>query len=290
MNENEKIVLLIDFNNLVFCSHYTSPQLNKFGEQVNTIKNFFYKLRGFKETFNPDYIIFASDLSRTKTFRRKLYPEYKAQRKPIDETISKQMTIIENLLSLSGFPIYNDLEYEADDIIGMISKYCEENNYKVIIISSDRDLYQLLSDKVFIMSPKNNILIDKNWLYDNYRLTPDQWIDLKILQGDKSDNIPGVYGIGEVTALHLLKAFNNIDNIYKNLNKIVDKVRNLLVDGKENIELTRKLVTILRDYNIIKFDENKLTKLEIFKENIYQVLMEHDITSLSNIFDYCLLN
>ena len=103
MNDNKKIVLLIDFNNLVFCSHYTSPQLNKYGEQVNTIKNFFYKLRNFKDNFNPDYIVFASDIGRSKTFRRKLYANYKAQRKPIDENISKQMAIIEQLLILSGF-------------------------------------------------------------------------------------------------------------------------------------------------------------------------------------------
>jgi len=286
MNDNKKLVLLVDFNNLVFCSHYTSPQLNKYGEQVNTIKNFFYKLRNFKDNFNPDYIVFASDLGRSKTFRRKLYSNYKAQRKPIDENISKQMAIIEQLLILAGFPIYNNSEYEADDIIGMISKYCDENNMKVLIISSDRDLYQLISDNVFVLSPKNNELIDKQWLYEKYHLTPEQWIDLKILQGDRSDNIPGIYGIGEVTALNLIKAFDSIDNIYDNLNKIVEKIRNLLLDGKSDIELTRKLVTILRDYNIIKFNEDMLKRKEVLVNNIYEVLLEHDITSLKDLFNY----
>lgn len=288
MND-KKIVLLIDFNNLVFCSHYTNPQLNKYGENIGTVKNFFYKLRSLKTTFEPDYIVFASDLSRAKTFRRKLFNKYKAQRKPMDPDIGRQMEIISKLISLCGFPIYNSPEYEADDIIGMISKYCEEKNYQVIIISSDRDLYQLLSDNVFLMSPKSNQLLDKDWLHNNYHLTPDQWVDIKILQGDRSDNIPGVPGIGEVSALNLIKAFGNINEIYNNLNKIVEKIRKLLINGEQDIELTRKLVTIVRDYNIIKFNEDMLYKKESFPQDIYMTLTENDILSLQDVFNYSLL-
>jgi len=286
---NQKIVLLIDFNNLVFCSHYTSPQLNRYGEQVNTIKNFFYKLRNLKDIFNPDHIIFASDLGRAKTFRRKLYSLYKAQRKPLDETIAKQMSIIQQLISLLGFPVYNNEQYEADDIIGMISKYCEENNYQVIIISSDRDLYQLVSEKVFIMSPKiHDTIIDETWIFENYRLTPNQWIDLKILQGDKSDNIPGVPGVGEVTALNLIKTFGSVDEVYNNLSKIVEKVRKLLIESEKDIPITRELVTIIRDYNIIEFNEDKLKRDKIYVDEIYKLLLEHDIMALKDVFNYSL--
>ena len=287
--DNKKIILLIDFNNLVFCSHYTNPQLNKYGENIGTVKNFFYKLRSLKSMFEPSYIVFASDLSRAKTFRRKLFSKYKAQRKPMDPDIGRQMEIISKLISLCGFPIYNSPEYEADDIIGMISKFGEENNYQVIIISSDRDLYQLLSDNIFVMSPKSNQLLDKNWLYNNYHLTPTQWIDIKILQGDRSDNIPGVPGIGEVSALNLIKAFGNINEIYNNLNKIVEKIRKLLINGEQDIELTRKLVTIVRDYNIIKFNEEMLYRKESFPRDIYMTLMENDILNLQDVFNYSLL-
>ena len=132
MNQTEKpIILLVDFANVVFSCWYSKPQKNSQGENINAILNFFSRL--WKETYLPKYIVFATDLSRKTTFRRQMYSDYKAQRKDIDPDIANQMHIISRLTSLLGFPMHSHPYYEADDIVGMISKWADENGYQTII-------------------------------------------------------------------------------------------------------------------------------------------------------------
>lgn len=284
-----KIVLGIDFNNMMFGSYYAAPLLNDHGMNVNAIKGFFFKLKSLKETFNPDLIVFANDISRSRTFRRKLYPGYKAQRKSHDDDILTQMRAASHMISLLGYQFINNELYEADDILGMVSRYVSERDYDMIIASSDKDLYQLVTDNVYILSPRTNEIIDKEFMYNKYQLTPDQWIELKILQGDRSDNIPGIPGIGEKTALSLMQTYGSIDNIYNNIDNIKFGIRNALIEGQSLLPLTRTLVTIVTDYNKINLNDDMIIRKEIYKAELLNFLNELQIYSLFNVMNFTLI-
>lgn len=284
----KKLVLGIDFNNLFYGSYYGEKLINSKGMNVNAIKGFFFKLKLLKETFNPDYIVVANDLSRSKTFRRKIYKQYKSQRKDHDDDILKQLRYGQQLVSLLGYELINNEIYEADDILGMISKYTKENNMNMIICSSDRDLYQLINDSIFIFSPRNKELIDESYILMKYKLTPQQWIECKMLQGDVSDNIPGIRGIGETTALKLLHEYENIENIYRNIKYIKPSIRLALEKGQDILPLTRQLVTIITDYEKINFNEDMMNRKEVFYQEIYNTIEELEIPTLYAVMDYTL--
>ena len=288
--EKRKLILAIDFNNVAFASYYGQKLFNSKGMNVNAIKGFFFKLKLLKESFSPDYIVFASDLSRERTFRRKLYKKYKSQRKPTDEDMVNQMKHINRIIALLGYPVINNELYEADDILGMISKYAVENDMDTLIISSDRDLYQLINDNTFILSPKNSDVIDTAYLIEKYKLLPNQWIDLKILQGDRSDNIPGIPGIGEITALRLMQQYHSIDKIYSNMNNHKPNIQKLLQDGESLIDLTRQLVTIITDYSLINLNEDKFKRDTQYEKEIIDIIIDLEINSLINVFNYSLFD
>lgn len=286
---DRKTVLAIDFNNILFMSYYGQPLINSRGINVNAVKTFFFKLRTFREMFEPDYIVCASDLSRAKTFRRKMYPPYKAQRGASDPNVINQMKYASQMFALLGFQTINNEYYEADDILGMISRMSERNDMDCVIVSSDKDLYQLVTDNTFILSPKNSNLINKEFLMNNYQLTPEQWIELKILQGDRGDNIPGIRDIGNVSALKLMQTYGSIDNIYDNLDKISNKLCELLIGGKNDIQLMRDLVTIVTDYSRIDLTLKDIQRTKPFEAELYDLINELEIHSLTNLMRYNLL-
>lgn len=283
-----KILLAIDFNNVLFSSYYGDKLINSKGENVNAVKGFFFKLKTLRDTFNPDYIVFANDISRSKTFRRKLYKPYKAQRKEHDPDVLKQMEYASRLVSLLGFPFINNEIYEADDILGMLSRFGNERDMDVIIVSSDRDMYQLVNEHTFIFSYKNKELIDLDFIYQNYKLNPNQWIELKMLQGDRSDNIPGIPGIGEVTALKLMQNFGSIDGIYSHMGYHKPKIKDLLKNGQSVLDLTRELVTIVTDYTKIGLNETMLQRDICERNEVNSLIQELEIYSLFNVMNYCL--
>ncbi len=285
---DRKLVLGIDFNNVLFASYYGAPLINSKGINVNAIKGFFFKLKSLKDIFNPDYIVCANDVNRDKTFRRKLYKPYKAQRKQHDPDVMKQLDYAHRMAALIGYPFINNEAYEADDILGMISRFTSERDMDMVIISSDRDMYQLVTDSTFIYSPRGKDLIDKSYLQATYKLTPEQWIDLKILQGDRSDNIPGIPGIGEITALQLMQQYGSIEEIYNHLNHVKPSVRKLLEDGKKDLPLTRELVTIVTDYTKIGLTEDMLKPNERFENEVMDLIQELEIYSLVNVMQYSL--
>lgn len=286
-----KIILCIDFNNIAFMSCYNSPMYNSKNIPIHGIKSFFYKMKSFIETFQPSYIIFSNDIDRNKTFRRKLYKPYKANRKPSDPDMKIQMEYIMRLVALMGYPILNNELYEADDVLGMISRLVsnETEEYDTVIISSDKDLYQLIDNRTYVMSPKNNEIIDLFYLENNYQLTPSQWIELKMLQGDRGDNIPGIPGIGEISAIRLLKEYKSIENIYNHLNQLRPKTSELLTQHKEQLPLWKELVTIITDYKILNLDMNNLKITQSFPSEIYLLLNELELSSMINLFQYELL-
>lgn len=285
---DRQLILGIDFNNIFFASSYEQPLFNNQGFNVNAIKGFFFKIRALRDTFSPDYIIFGSDLERSKTFRRKLYKPYKAQRKSHDPQIMDQMKYALQITDLLGFPIINNELYEADDILGMISKWTSERDIDFVIASSDRDLYQLVNETTYIYSPKSKEVVDKLYLQDNYKLAPEQWVELKMLQGDQSDNIPGIPGIGKVTALKLMQQYGSIDEIYNHLNQLKPGIKEKLENNKEVLPLTRELVTILTDYNLINFNENMLERKEIFRNEVSEIIEKLEIYSLHDVMNFSL--
>lgn len=287
--ETRPLVLGIDFNNMVFGSYYSEKLINSKEINVNAIKGFFFKLKMLKDYLNPDYIVFANDLSRDRTFRRKLYKPYKAQRKMIDEDISTQFKYTSQIAALLGYPFINNELYEADDVLGMISKYATDNNMDMIISSSDKDLYQLINEHVYIFSHRNKELIDNILFQEKYKITPSQWIELKMLQGDRSDNIPGIDGIGEVTALKLLQQYNTIENIYGHLGSLKPSLRELLKNGKDRLPLIRELVTIITDYTKIGFNGDMLNLNERFTDDLFNLLEELELYSLYDVMRYSLL-
>lgn len=289
MDLENKLILAIDFNNVLFGSYYGEKLINSKGINVNAVKGFFFKLQSLRHIFNPDYIVVANDVSRERTFRRQLYKDYKGTRKEKDEDIIAQMRYALQLIDLIGYPRINHELYEADDILGMISQFARDHGANTIIISSDRDLYQLLEEGTYIYATKTKELRDKQWLMGTYRLTPQQWIELKMLQGDRSDNIPGIPGIGEVSALQLMHQYGSIEGIYNRISTVKASLKQRLLDGKDTLDLSRKLVTIITDYTKIGFTENDLQMKECYIPEIYQLLEELELKSLVNVMKYTLL-
>lgn len=286
---DKKIVLGIDFNNMLIGSFYGEKLYNSKGMNVNAIKGFFFRIKLLKDTFNPDYIVFANDLSRERTFRRKLYADYKGKRKELDPEIPKQMEYASHIVNLLGYDFINNEKYEADDVLGMVSKYVNERDMYMIIASSDRDLYQLVTDDTFIFSPRNKELVDKTFMWNKYRLTPDQWIEYKMLNGDTSDNIPGIPGIGEVTAMKLLQTYQNIDNVYNHINALKPSIRDSLLTHKDQLPLTRQLVTIITDHTQIGLTDENLKRKNVMINDVYQAINDLEIYSLIDVMKYSLL-
>lgn len=281
--------LLIDFNNVLYAHYYTKPLLNSKGQNINAIKGFLMRLKNLREIYNPKYIVICHDISRERTFRRELYKDYKGQRGTTDSDVRWQMDRTIQLLALMGYPILGNERFEADDFIGMTSHLLTELGMNSVIVSADKDLYQLVNDHTCIWSFRKGITVDEDYMMHEFGLRPDQWIDLKILQGDKSDNIPGIGGIGEKTALQLMKGFGSIQGIYNNITKLSPTLKDKLMEGKDNIPLTRKLVTIVTDYKLMGIDESVLHRTEPFIDEVYSVLRELEIPSLFNVIRYDLL-
>ncbi|MFA5604040.1 MAG: DNA polymerase I [Bacilli bacterium] len=248
----EKIIM-VDGNNLLFRSYYATAYNGNFmqnskGFPTNAIYGFVNMINKIINEEKPIYMIVAFDKGRT--FRHDKYDKYKAGRSETPDELKKQFPLAKEILTHMGVKYYEIDDYEADDIIGTFSKYCDEKSkYIGTIVSSDRDLLQLISTDVDIKLLKQKDYIrynDKNF-FEEYGIEPIKVIDLKALQGDPSDNIPGVKGIGEKTALKLLQEYGSLDNVYKNIDNIKGKLKEKLIEDKENAYLSYELATIVKD-------------------------------------------
>lgn len=279
-------LLAIDGNSLINRAFYGIKLLTtKDGQYTNAVYGFINILHRLLELENPDGVAVAFDL-KSPTFRHKKYAEYKAGRKGMPEELRSQMPILKEWLTLAGYTCIECEGFEADDILGTLSRICTESGNECVISTGDRDSLQLISDstKVLLAATKMGkpevINYTKEVLFEKYGLTPDEMIELKALMGDSSDNIPGVAGVGEKTATDLITRFHSIDFIYENLDAldIKDSVRNKLAVGKELAFLSRELGTIcktapinssIEDYKIKPCNKENLarlmTRLEFFK-------------------------
>ena len=255
-------VILVDGNNLLFRSYYATAYTgnimrNSKGFPTNGLYGFVNMINKIIAEENPKYMMVAFDIG--KTFRHEKNKKYKDGRKETPDDLKMQFPIAKKILTAMGIKYLEKEGYEADDIIGTISKYCEEDDkYEALIVSSDKDLLQLISEEttVKLLKTKDYIMMDKQTFIDTYGFEPIKMIDLKALMGDASDNIPGVKGIGEKGAIKLLCEYGSLDAIYENINGIKGALHDKLVSGKEDAYYSKDLVTIYREVPLdIKFDD-----------------------------------
>jgi len=273
-----KRYMIIDGNSIINRAFYAIKNLtNSAGMPTNGIYGFLNILFKNLEEYSPDYISVAFDM-RAPTFRHKHYQAYKAQRKGMPEELAMQMPVLKEILGAMNIRIYEKEGYEADDIIGTVSRICDEKNIECFILTGDKDDLQLASDNTKVLLTTTRMGSTTTEVYDadavhlKYGVTPHEFIAVKALMGDASDNIPGVSGIGEKTAFSLIGEFKSIENLYDNIesDSIKPAARNKLISGREAADMSYYLATIDRhvpgDYNVgqdllTDFNTKRLTEL-----------------------------
>ena len=257
-----KKIVLVDGNNLLFRRYYATAYTgnimrNKEGFPTNGIYGFVNMINKIISEEKPEYMMVAFDIG--KTFRHEKYERYKDGRRETPDDLKVQFPVAKKILTAMGIKYLECAGYEADDIIGTISLWCEKDpEYEALIVSSDKDLLQLISDEtvVKLLKTKDYIWMDKKTFNATYGFDPIHMIDLKALMGDASDNIPGVKGIGEKGAIKLVSEYKTIDNIYENIDKIKGATQIKLIDGREDAYYSKDLVTIYREVPLnVTFDD-----------------------------------
>lgn len=275
-----KKIVLVDGNNLLFRSYYATLYTgnimrNKDGFPTNGVYGFVNMINKIVNDEKPEYMMVAFDIG--KTFRHEKYERYKDGRKETPDDLKVQFPIAKKILAAMGIKYLECAGYEADDIIGTVSMWCEKDpEYEALIVSSDKDLLQLISDEttVKLLKTKDYIMMDRKTFNETYGFEPIHMIDLKALMGDASDNIPGVRGIGEKGAIKLVSEYTTIENIYANINNIKGATQTKLIEGKDDAYYSKDLVTIYREVPLdVSFDDLKYKNCNIEElTNIYKEL------------------
>lgn len=290
----EKIIL-VDGNNLLFRSYYATAYSGNFmknskGFPTNALYGFTNMINKIINEECPTYMIVAFD--KGKTFRHEKYEQYKDGRIEMPDELKVQFPLAKELLTHMGIKYYECDNYEADDIIGTFAKYCdEEEDFIGTIVSSDKDLLQLISHDVDIklLKQKDYIRYNEKSFKDAYGIEPINIIDLKALMGDSSDNIPGVKGIGEKTALKLLHDYKTLNGVYDNLDKLTPKTREKLENDKDNAYMSYDLATIYKEVPMeisipdIKLKNKNSDKLnEMYKELEFYSFLKKEEKKIDN--------
>lgn len=252
MESATKPFLIIDGSAMIHRAYHAMPPLNsKDGTPTGAVHGFFSMLLKLIEELDPTHIIVTFDRPKPN-FRQQLFPMYQAQRPSMDSDLSPQFGIIAKILEEAHIPVYAVDGFEADDLIGTLSVAANKTGDRVYVVTGDRDMLQLVNKHTRILMPIKGIsemkLFDASRVKEQYGVTPETFVELKALQGDASDNYPGVPGIGPKTASGLIDEYKTVDNIYKNIGEIRKKNPNLaakLEAGHESAVLCHQLATIL---------------------------------------------
>ena len=280
-----KKVVLVDGNNLMFRSYFAtlysgSTLRNKKGFPTNAIYGFVNMINKIISEEKPMYIAVAFDIG--KTFRHEKYDYYKGKRDNTPDELKEQFPIAKQILTAMNIKCFELQGYEADDIIGTFSKKCEQDDdFKALIVSSDKDLLQLITDQteVKLLKTKDYIRMDYKTFYDTYGIEPIKMIDLKALMGDASDNIPGVKGIGEKTALKLLTTYGSLSSIYEHIDEIKGSVKDKLIQDKDNAYMSYDIATIYKDVPL-NVELEELAYIPKDKNELYKIYNELEFYSL----------
>ena len=278
-------LVLLDSNSLINRAFYALPPLtNRQGQQTGAIFGFVNMFLKLVDKYKPDYVVAAFD-RKAPTFRKKIYEGYKATRKPMPEELACQLEPLKRLLRAMKVQIAEIDGFEADDILGTLSK---RSKCKTYIVTGDRDSLQLIDEKTTVLMTKKGIseIVE----YDEARLkedgfTPSQIIDLKSLMGDSSDNIPGVAGIGEGTATKLLAEYGTLDNVYAHIDETKGALNRKLTEGKESAYLSYKLATIDRDCPIETVPED-MTFTETYDSEVRDILLEFEFGKIADRLNF----
>lgn len=280
----KKKLYLVDASAMFFRAFYAiRPLTNSQGMPTNAIYGFLSMTIKLLKDFKPDYIAYCFDLP-TPSFRKDIYPEYKANRSDTPSDLIPQIPYMKSLPELLGLPSFEKENFEADDLIGSLARYGEENNLEVIIVSGDKDFAQLVNENIKLFDPMKDITFDIAGVKNKWGVRPDQFIDFLSITGDSSDNIPGVKGIGPKGAQNLLEQFNNLEDIYCHIEQVKNvSAKKKLVDNKENAFLSKKLVKIETNINLVTDLEELKTK-ETNLSSLLKVLEELNFENFKKSF------
>lgn len=282
----KKKILIIDGSSLFFRAFYALPLLKtKRGIYTNAIYGFIMMLENAISKINPNNVVVCFDM-KGKTFRSDIYKDYKGTRQKTPSELEQQFPIVREILSLMNIKTLESPIYEADDIAGTISLIASENNYESILLTGDKDYFQLVDDNTKVLLTRKGItdleIISVESIEESYGINPKQFIDLKGLMGDNSDNIPGVPGVGEKTALKLIHEYSNIENLYDNIDNISGKkLKENLETNKMQAFMSKKLGTIVRnvpldmeidDFAYADYNFDELSKL--YREYEFNSLLQ----------------
>jgi len=297
MKLEKKLFIVIDANSIIHRAFHALPPLtNKKGELVNAVYGFLLVFLKIIKELKPDFIVAAFD-SRGSTFRHHKYKEYKAKRPPAPESLYRQIPKIKKILKKFNIPIFEKEGFEADDIVGTIVNLVPKKQIfpkiENIILSGDSDTFQLVNDftKVYSLKRgvKDTVLYDEKLVKEKYQgLSPEQLLDFKALRGDPSDNIPGVSGIGEKTAIELLSKFKSLENIFREIEEKTEKSNDLSSKIKEKLLKYKEQAFISKD--LAKIEENVPIDFNLEscrwgnynKEKIIETFKEFQFYSLIN--------
>lgn len=277
-------LLLIDGNAIMHRAYHALPPFKSAdGTPTNVIYGYLSMLNKVVVDFKPDYLISCFDTPK-KTFRNKLFKEYQSQRPKIDDDFIMQIPLVKQALDTAGIERMEKDGFEADDLIGTITHIFEKNKFRVVILTGDKDIFQLITDNVFVAAPQlglaNIKIFDKSEVEKKLDVTPNQIVEYKALAGDPSDNYPGASGIGPKTASKLIHQFRTVENIYKNIEGVEsEKVKEILKKEKDSVYLSKKLATIMTDVEI-NLNIEKL-KFRGFNKKLIDFLSKYQMNTLT---------
>ncbi|MCR4604433.1 MAG: DNA polymerase I, partial [Eubacterium sp.] len=291
MGETTKKLMLIDGNSIINRAFYGVPDLtNHEGLHTNAIYGFLNIFHKLLADIEPAFVLVAFD-EKAPTFRHKMYDGYKGTRKPMPEELAEQMPVLKNVLEAMQVKYYSKPGIEADDILGTMSAEGKKAGLEVTVVSGDRDLLQLVDDTVTVRLPKSKggktevIIYDKSAVIRDFKVTPPQIIDLKGFMGDSSDNIPGIPGVGEKTAISLLDTYGTVEEVLKNAEDIKNsRAKTAVLKGKEFAVLSKELATIKRDCELeIGLSDCELK--DIWNEEAYKAIEKLEFKSILAKFE-----
>jgi len=282
----KKKLVVIDGKSVFYRGYYAMPNLStKDGTPTGGVFGFATMALEVIRRLKPDYVAVAWDKPKTNIRRRlELYPEYKAGRKPTPPDFKAQIPVLHELLNAFGWPLYELDDYEADDIMGALAEQASAQGIETLLVTSDMDMLQLVNEQVHVFALKTGLsnieLYSPTTFEAKYGISVHQFLDLKALKGDSSDNIPGVPGIGEKGALDLLKQYQTLDNIYENIDLIKETTRKKLVAGKELAYLSKELARIWTDAPL-KLDLDEVDGSKCQPEELLHLLQKLEFRSLA---------
>ncbi len=271
----DSTVFIIDGSAFIYRAfHAVAPLTNSSGFQTNAVFGFVSILRRLIKERNPDYVAVAFD-TRGPVFRHDLYPQYKANRPAMPEELAGQIPFIKQIVTAMGLVCFEKQELEADDIIGSVAQTLSAQDHRVVIVSGDKDLLQLVDDRVTMWDPMSDRTMDREGVFAKYQVYPEQLLDCYALIGDSSDNVPGVPGIGPKSAAKLIVQFGSLDKLYAGIDSLKkSKMKERLIENREMAFLSRELIRLKADPDIPQhLDDYKLGKPD-------EVALKHLYTEL----------